>query len=58
MKIPPVLLTCAALQLGAILAVAQTTNRAPNLVDPATSPPTAEIDPRLAPIPGRGSSAA
>ena len=46
MKIPPVLVTCAALQLTAILAVAQTTNRAPNLVDPATPPATAEIDPR------------
>ena len=46
MRIPPVLVTCAALQLGAIPAVAQTTNRSPNLVDPATPPATAEIDPR------------
>jgi hypothetical protein len=43
---PPALVTCAALQLGAILAVAQTTNRAPNLVDPATPPATAESDSR------------
>jgi hypothetical protein len=37
MKTPSDLVTCAALQIGSMQAVVQTTNRVPNRVDPATN---------------------